>query len=793
MKHRECQNFSFRFLLLTAFVGCILVFTSCSSQTNQKHLTRGEEYLQKHKFQEALMEFRAAADIDKNSAEAHWGLARAFENLGQFYETIEELHQVAELSPENLEAKTRLGNYFLVTAPPQPDETTKILDDIFARDANFIEGHILKASLLAVQKKTEKEVLEVLNHAVSLKPNRTESYLSIARYFMKLNKANEAEKALQKGISVNQGVALGYLEYGKFLDYANRTDEAEAQFKKAVEVEPQNIEAREGQAEYYRTNKQFDKAESAYKELVKIAENSPESRMQLADFYAYIGREDSAIAVLSEIIGEFPEMARARYRLGEIYLERKENDKVIEQVEELLDLNDHDAEAVQLRARVKLQQNKADDAIKDLEEVLKKQPSQKNALFYMTQARLALGQVDQARAFIGDLDKYHPNFLKTKLLKIQTSFTVGEPENALRGANELLEAVKSSFPNVETDALDLEEMRVRALTARGLANLGLGKLAEARADLQEIVRLSPKSSAAMVNLAKVAVVENNLTEAINLYERALTTDGKNFDALSGLVRVLTRQKQFDQAQAKIDSAMQTANGQADVLAALHYLKADVFIAQTNIAAAESELTAAIEFDKNYLPTYTAFASILIARNQIDKAIEQYKIVVEKKPSASVYTLAGMLEDARNNTAEAEKNYRRALQIAPDTPIAANNLAWLIASGGGNLDEALALAQTTVVAYQNVPGYYDTLGFVYYKKELYKPAIEQLKKAIALDEIEARRSNSSVNPAYRLRLGMALASAGDKPSARREVETSLQNKHSLSDKDMQDAKVLLASL
>jgi tetratricopeptide (TPR) repeat protein len=168
---------------------------------------------------------------------------------------------------------------------------------------------------------------------------------------------------------------------------------------------------------------------------------------------------------------------------------------------------------------------------------LKKQPSQKNALFYMTQARLALGQIDQARAFIGDLEKYHPNFLKTKLLKIQSSFSNGEPENALRQSNELLEAVKKSYPTAELAAQGLEELRVRALSARGLAYLELGKLIEARADLQAVQSLSPNSSAAMVNLAKVFVAEKNLTEATNLYERALTADAKNFDALTGLVNV----------------------------------------------------------------------------------------------------------------------------------------------------------------------------------------------------------------------------------------------------------------
>jgi len=69
----------------------------------------------------------------------------------------------------------------------------------------------------------------------------------------------------------------------------------------------------------------------------------------------------------------------------------------------------------------------------------------------------------------------------------------------------------------------------------------------------------------------------------------------------------------------------------------------------------------------------------------------------------------------------------------------------------------------------------------------------LKKAVALDEAEAGRNGNQTNSAYRLRLGMALASAGDKPSARKEVEISLQNGKSLSEKEMQDAKSLLASL
>jgi tetratricopeptide (TPR) repeat protein len=789
---RECRIFHFRFAALLALSVCF-AFTACSSQSKQKHIARGEEYLQKRKFQEAVMEFRAAADIDKSSAEAHWGLARSYENLGQFYEAAENLRQTVELNPDNLEAKTKLGNYILLGQPPQIAETEKLLEDIFARDPNFIEAHVLKANLFAVQKKSEKEILDVLNHAVSLNPNRTESYISLSRFLIKLDKRQEAEETIQKGISVNPNAAVGYLEMGRFLSFVERTPQAEAQYKKAIEVEPNSVEAREAIAEFYLGGQQLEKAEQSYKELVAVQENSPASRMKLANFYASINREEDAIRTFGEIVMETPEYARARYRLGEIYLDRKENAKVIEQTEELLKLNDNDAEAFMLRARVAMQENRAEEAVKDLEEVLKKQPSQKNALFYMTQARLALGQIDQARAFIGDLEKYHPNFLKTKLLKIQASFSGGEPENALRQSNELLDAVKKSYPNAETTAQGLEELRVRATTAHGLANLELGKIVEAKADLQTVYTLSPNSSAAMVNLAKVYVAEKNLAEAASLYERALTSDGKSFDALSGLINVLTRQKQFDAAHARINQAIEAGAGQKDLLPALHYLNANVFTAQNNTELAEAELKKAFEIDDTYLPAYSSYASILVARNQTGEAIVQYKKVVEKKPSAAVHTLIGMLEESRGDRTEAESNYRRALEIAPDSPIAANNLAWLIAENQGNLDEALTLAQMAVNKHQTAAGYYDTLGWIYFKKELYSPAVEQLKKAVALDEAEANRNGGIANSAYRLRLGMALASAGDKPSARKEVEISLQNGRSLSEKETQDAKILLASL
>jgi tetratricopeptide (TPR) repeat protein len=764
MLNRECQGLFARLLSLSLVLGLCLLIGACGYSTDA-FLAKGEEYLAKRKFHDALMQFRTAAESDPFSARAHWGLARTYENLGQFNEVMDELRKAVELEETNLEAKAKLGSYFLLVQPPLVSEAEKLRNEILAANPKFIEGHILSASILAAQKRPDSEVVDAVNKAIDMDPQRIESYISLQRLYMTRENADEAEKAIRRGIAANPAATLGYIEYGRFLMYASRDAEAEVVFSQAISNDPTNIEAREAAADFYVTSRQTEKAERAYLDLVTVQENSPESRLVLAEFYETAERGDEAVNVLNSIIADTPEYVRARYKLGEIYLDRKDASKVNEQLEALFNINDNDTEALMLRSRLRLQENKPDEAVKDLEDVLKKTPSAKEPLFLMVQARLALGQVEQANAFIGDLDRYHPSYIKTGLLKIQSAFTAGDAGTAFKLSNELVDRVNAAMPNAEFDPQALADIRIRGISSRGLANLDLGKLAEAKGDLQEVVRVSPKSGAALVNLAKVFIAQRDHEGARELYEKALNLDAANFDAINGIVNAFVKLGQPARAHQRIEELIARNAGQADMSAALHYLRSTVFSAEKNAVMAERELTTAIELDPTYLPAYSAYANLLIGQNRTDEALVQYNRALEKRPTAQVYTLIGMLEDSRGNRGEAEKAYRKALELAPETAIAANNLAWLIADTQGNLDEALQLATMAVSKNQSVPGYYDTLGWVYLKKGLTSTAVGHLRKAVAIEEANARKAGTAPNPGYRERLGMALARAGDKSLAR----------------------------
>src|SRR6267143_4943120 len=152
----------------------------------------------------------------------------------------------------------------------------------------------------------------------------------------------------------------------------------------------------------------------------------------------------------------------------------------------------------------------------------------------------------------------------------------------------------------------------------------------------------------------------------------------------------------------------------------------------------------------------------------------------------------MYEDTRKNYDRAADSYRKALEKDPNAVIAANNLAWIYAVyGKGNLDEAVRLAQGVVQKNPNVAGFVDTLGWVYYQKGLYGAAVEQLKKAVSVDEASARNNNSTPSATYHFHLGMALKAKGDKEGSRRELEGSLRLADKTPFSDIDEARKALA--
>jgi predicted Zn-dependent protease len=78
--------------------------------------------------------------------------------------------------------------------------------------------------------------------------------------------------------------------------------------------------------------------------------------------------------------------------------------------------------------------------------------------------------------------------------------------------------------------------------------------------------------------------------------------------------------------------------------------------------------------------------------------------------------------------EAIASYRKALAKTPDDPLLLNNLAFLLAETGGNLNEAQQMVSTAIRKAPNLPQLQDTLAWVEIKQHNEAAALQILASA-----------------------------------------------------------------
>ena len=152
--------------------------------------------------------------------------------------------------------------------------------------------------------------------------------------------------------------------------------------------------------------------------------------------------------------------------------------------------------------------------------------------------------------------------------------------------------------------------------------------------------------------------------------------------------------------------------------------------------------------------------------QYDAALGSFEQASNADPrSADAVLNQAFLLEALGKKKEAAQAYNKVLGIDPENYQALNNLAFLNAETGTNLDQAMTFAEHAKKRAPNSPDISDTLGYVYYQKNLNSEALQIFRQVV---------EENPQNPTYHFHLAMALLKQGDRQGAKDEAQRALKN-------------------
>jgi len=211
--------------------------------------------------------------------------------------------------------------------------------------------------------------------------------------------------------------------------------------------------------------------------------------------------------------------------------------------------------------------------------------------------------------------------------------------------------------------------------------------------------------------------------------------------------------------------------------------AQVYVASGNFSAAAEQFQLLIGKDPKSDRLYLQLGEAKARGGDVAGALAAFQTARQHTPAdaAPAFDLA-LLYDRAGRTREARSEYQTVVQLQPDNTAALNNLAYLDAEEGVDLDQALAHAQRAQQRLPNDPNVQDTLALVYIRKNLTNDGVRMLRDLV---------SRNPGNAAFHLHLAFALYQKGDRPWAKRELQAAARNNPDAKQQDK--IKELLAKI
>jgi tetratricopeptide (TPR) repeat protein len=460
------------------------------------HMAMGDLHLLQKDPKQAGEEFKKAADLAPLRSMERLKYAAFKSATGDAEEVRRISTEMTKQAPDYLPGWTLLAE--VAFKEKKYDEALSLLENVFSRDPEYIDGRRLGSDVLLAKGDTKK-ALDVLERLDQTYPNSPLIKYQLARAYLKNNNTNQAKMALEQAVSINPNYSDAIL---LLADVNVRTGHGE------LVIEP----------------------------LTRLLKRNPELRpaaLLLAAAYGSLDRFDDAAVITGEQAKLAPRDPQAQMALGLTLRQARRNGEARQAFEKAAELAPDSLWPIDQLIELDLLEKHFDAARQTIRRQFQKTPDSPAAHFFQGKILVAEQKWDLAEAEFQKTLQADPNFAGAYDLLVQTYIA----NNKLPQALSQVQTQLSKDPN-----------NASALMTMALLHERTNDFAKARDAYERLLSINPTLVSALNNLACLYADRlNDLDKAYDFARKASDLQGNDPAVADTFGWVLSKRGDYQQA------------------------------------------------------------------------------------------------------------------------------------------------------------------------------------------------------------------------------------------------------
>src|SRR5262249_38400065 len=613
-------NLSFSGGDLSTAVNALQQALAADPNSSQAHLAMANLHLSRKDFKQAGEEYKKAADLAPGRSIERFKYVEFKWGMGDADEVRRVATEMTKQGPDYLPGWIWLAE--LAYKDKKYDEALSLLENVFGRDAKYMEGRRLQGDVLLAKGDTKKAV-EVLERLDQTNPDVPFLKYTLARAYLQNNTMNQAAVVLDQAVSINPNYDDAVLLLAQINAATGHGDKA---------IEPLN-------------------------RLLQRRPDLKNAELILAAAYGSLDRFDDAAAVLENQAQLAPNDPQLQIMLGLTHRQVKRYDEARQAFEKAAQLAPDNLQPIELLIEVDLLEKRFDAARQRIRSQFEKNPNLPAAHFFEGKILVAEGKWDAAEAELQRTLELDPNFV-AGVEMLARSYVV---RNKLPQAVDQLQALLSETPNNKAALLTLALVYER-----------MKDYPKARDVYEKLLTTQPNFVPALNNLAYLYTEHlNNLDKAYELASKARQLQGQDASIGDTFGWILYKRGDYQQALPILQESAQKAGDHPEIQ--FHLGMTAYMMGQTDLAKAafKKALSATEDFpDKD-----ESKRRLALLEGSAGLPIAQLDAMAKERPNDVIVQMRlGEAYEKQGASDKAAAAFEQALNINPKLTTVVTKLA-----------------------------------------------------------------------------------------------------------------------